>query len=534
MRVPHYLVRRENGGFHFRKRIPPPLRALFGGSAAVKQSLRTHCMDTAKARASVLSLRYDSLFFSLGMKMANPSIDNFPHLLDDADGRKYKIRLPDGTEVDAKDAADHARAVEFLKTKTACDLDIEASRRATAEAVAKADAANLAAKRAEAAELAQAMQPIPASPPPPQPHPQVATFKRLTIAKALDLYEDATTRNEKDKKQNLKIVSDFSGHAKIKYVDEISRPQVNAWITHLKKLGNGDKTIKNKVEYRLKQFIEWAMGAGYYPKGDNPAVGHKSISKRQKESTVAKEDGGEEGFSPYTLAELADIMAPENMRRFRLSQDTIWSMLMAVYSGARVSEIGQLYLNDLWEDKDGTWVLRIDVVNPHQSVKTISSKRKIPIHPDLIELGLPDRIRALKAKKQNRLFPASNLLAQNGAGAVFGTRFGRYRAKLKLPDTAGRTLGFHSLRTTFIHEVGQTDFESDRRRRMVGHEVPGVDFQDYLKYFRPSVLLKDLLAYWKPPIDKVGIAVLLKDLGPLEQIERTQRQRKKAGADEQN
>jgi integrase len=521
MRVPHYLVRLDGGGFQFRKKIPCHLRPFFGGRVALKHSLRTHCMDTAKARASVLSLRYDAFFSSIGPDMANPSIYDFPHLLKgNADVEKYKMRLPDGTEIEVKDSEDHARAMEFFKAKADADVGLEISRRLTAEAEAKAAAATLAARTAEAAEIAKAMTGGLAP----------APVKRLKVAEAKRLYEDATaTRDDKEKKQNLKIVADFAEFAKIDYLDEISRPLVNAWITHLRdKLGNGNTTIKNKVEYRLKQFIEWAMGAGYYPKGDNPAVGHKAISKRKKSSLVAIEGGGEEGFSPFTLAELAHIIAPENLRQFKMKQDTIWAVLLGVFMGARVSEIGQLYLNDIFQDEDGVWVLRIDIQNPHQSLKTLSSKRKIPLHPTLIELGLPERLKALKANKQVQLFPASNLRAQNGAGAVFSTRFGRYWKKLKLPNTKGRKLGFHSTRKTFIHELGQTDFDGDRRRRFVGHEVPGVDFHDYLKFFRPAVLLKDLEKFWQPPIDVAGIAGLLKDLGPLEPIERNQRQRAKA------
>jgi integrase len=520
MRVPHYLVRRESGGFQFRKRIPPRLRILFGGRKDFRQSLRTHCMDTAKAKATILSLRYDAFFSSLDANMANPSIHDFPHLLKaDAVVKKYEIQLPDGTKIVAKDAEDHARVMELMKAKSVHDLDMETLRLAKAEAEAKANAANLAAAKAEAAEIAKAVQ----------ANQPTASFKRLKMAESKRLYEEGmATLNEKDRKQHLKIVADFAEHAKIEYIDDISRPLVNAWITYLRdKVGNGNTTIKNKVEYRLKQFIEWAMGAGYYPKGDNPAVGHKAITKRSKDSLVAGDEGDEDAVSPFTLTEVANIMEPQNLRRFKQTQDTIWAMLLGVYTGARVSEIGQLYLNDIFQDKDGVWAIRIDVKNPHQSVKTQSSKRKIPIHPTLIKMGLLERVNALQAQKQLLLFPASNLRAQNGAGAVISTRFGRYWKKLKMPDTKGRKLGFRSLRTTFIHEVGQTDFDNDRRKRFVGHEVAGVDFDSYLKFFRPSVLLKDLKKFWNPQIDTVGIVGLLTELGPLEPIKRQERSRAK-------
>ena len=516
MRVPHYLIRRESGGFQFRKRIPPRLRILFGGRKDLRHSLRTHCMDTAKAKATILSLRYDAFFSSLDTNMANPPIHDFPHLLKaDAVVKKYEVQLPDGTRIVAKDAEDHARVMELMKAKSVHDIDMETMRLAKAEEEAKANAARLAAETAQRAEIAKFV--TEGLPP--------ASFKRLKVAEAKRLYEEGmATLNEKDRKQHLKIVADFAEHAKIKYIDDISRPLVNAWITYLRdKVGNGNTTIKNKVEYRLKQFIEWAMGAGYYPKGDNPAVGHKAITKRSKDSLVAGDEGDEDSVSPFTLAEVANIMEPQNLRRFNQTQDTIWAMLLGVFTGARVSEIGQLYLNDIYQEKDGVWAIRIDVKNPGQSVKTESSKRKIPIHPKLIEMGLLERVKALQAKKQLLLFPASNLKAQNGAGAVISTRFGRYRRKLKMPNTIGRKLGFRSLRTTFIHELAQTGFERDRRKRFVGHEVPSVDFQDYTKYFRPSVLLKDLKKFWNPQIDIVGIVALLTELGPLEPIKRQKR-----------
>lgn len=520
MRVPHYLVRRETGGYQFRKRIPHNLRPLFGGRKDFRHSLRTHCMDTAKAKATVLSLRYDAFFSSLALNMANPSIHDFPHLVKpDAERKNYELQLPDGTRIVAKDAEDHARVMELMKAKSAHDIELEALRLTKAEAEAKANAANLAVAKAEAVEIAKAIDEKRAT----------AHFQRLKVAEASRLYEVSMEAvNEKDRKQHLKIFADFAEHAKIEYIDGISRPLVNAWITHLRdKVGNNNKTIKNKVEYRLKQFIEWAMGAGYYPKGDNPAVGHTAISKRKNKGPVASDDGGDDGFSPFTLAEVARIVAPENLRQFKQSQDTIWAMLLGAFTGARVSEIGQLYLNDIYQDKDGVWTIRIDTKNTGQSLKTYSSQRHIPIHPTLIEMGFLERVNALQAKKQLLLFPASNLKAQNGAGAVISTRFGRYWKKLELPNTKGRKLGFHSLRTTFIHEVGQTDFGNDRRKRFVGHEVAGVDFESYLKVFRPSVLLKDLKRFWNPQIDTGGIVDLLTELGPLEPIKRQERLRAK-------
>lgn len=228
MRVPHYLVRRENGGYQFRIRIPHNLRPIFGGRKDFRQSLRTHCMDTAKAKAIVLSLRYDAFFSSLDLHMANPSIHDFAHLLKtDAAVKEYEFHLSDGTRIVANDAADHARLMEPVKVKSAHELELEALRLAKAEAEAKTNAANLAAARAAALEIAKAND----------EKRSAAPFKRLKVAEASRLHEESmATLNEKDRKQHLKAVADFAEHAKIEHIDDISRPLVNDWITHLREV----------------------------------------------------------------------------------------------------------------------------------------------------------------------------------------------------------------------------------------------------------------------------------------------------------
>ncbi len=512
MRVPHYLVRRESGGYQFRKRIPLHLRPFFGGRQDFRQSLRTHCIDTAKAKAIVLSLRYDAIFSSIiGPDMVNPSIHDFPHLLKDAEVKKYTVKTPDGTEitVDPNNPADHADAMEYVKAKHVHEIEIEMLRLSKAEAEAAASAANLAAARLQAAEIAAAMVP--------QPN------QRLKAKDAEELYETDLDRNTrvKTKDEKLKAVNVFLASSKVEYVDEISRPHVAEWIRSLKDTdGNQDPTIRNKVGW-LKLFLDWAIGAGYYPKGDNPATGHKSISKRNKRLVASSDD---DGFSPFTMDEIAKLMAGENLGT--LSQDLIWALLLVCYSGARVTEVCQLYLNDIY-DADGVWAIRIDTANPHQHIKTESSRRKIPIHPDLLKLGLLDRIKALTVAKQDRLFPAANLVSKNGAGDFAIKRFGRYLGKIGAKET-GRKLGFHSIRNTFIQTLAHTGFNQNRREYFVGHEIPTIDHKNYVRRYRPNVLLKDLKRFWKPPIDLQGVGEVLKTLGPLERVNRQERLRAKS------
>nr|WP_321483928.1 hypothetical protein [uncultured Cohaesibacter sp.] len=64
-----------------------------------------------------------------------------------------------------------------------------------------------------------------------------------------------------------------------------------------------------------------------------------------------------------------------------------WVPLIGLFTEARMGEIIQLRLED-----------------ETQSLKTLSSWRKIPVHPILTELGFNDLLKARKAAKAKRLF----------------------------------------------------------------------------------------------------------------------------------
>ena len=67
-----------------------------------------------------------------------------------------------------------------------------------------------------------------------------------------------------------------------------------------------------------------------------------------------------------------------------------WLPLIALYSEARLGEIAQLLVKDVLE-KDGHWCFHICKDGEIQkSVKTAGSERIVPIHPELISLGLID------------------------------------------------------------------------------------------------------------------------------------------------
>jgi integrase len=67
-----------------------------------------------------------------------------------------------------------------------------------------------------------------------------------------------------------------------------------------------------------------------------------------------------------------------------------WMPLIMLYCGARPNEIAQLHIEDLKQTKTGTWYLNITDIGDDEEVKTLkteSSRRRIPVHTELIKFG---------------------------------------------------------------------------------------------------------------------------------------------------
>jgi integrase len=156
-----------------------------------------------------------------------------------------------------------------------------------------------------------------------------------------------------------------------------------------------------------------------------------------------------------------------------------WLPLLGLYTGARLNELSQLYLKDIVKvsdevyyidfNLDGEHKLDIDKSTPDKSLKTVDSKRIVPIHQSLIKLGLPEYVMALGESGYERLFPELKHDQIKGygkpAGSWFNERF--LGGQLRIPRDGMRT--FHSFRHTFITALFELDMPSEIRSQLSGH-----------------------------------------------------------------
>lgn len=139
----------------------------------------------------------------------------------------------------------------------------------------------------------------------------------------------------------------------------------------------------------------------------------------------------------------------------------MWIPLLALFSGARLDELGSLRIAD---------ILLLPV--PHlvvQRGKTQSSLREVPLHPALIELGFLDYVRAVSAAAHASLWPQLNTrFATAKDSEVLGKWFNRFlHDTLKLPAN----VVFHSFRHTFKDLCRDALIPRDLHHALTGHSL---------------------------------------------------------------
>lgn len=148
-----------------------------------------------------------------------------------------------------------------------------------------------------------------------------------------------------------------------------------------------------------------------------------------------------------------------------------WIPILGYYTGCRLGELVQLAIEDVCEE-DGICYIDINE-NPlagkeKKSVKSSAGHRKVPLHPDLIELGFLEFV--AKRNKQNkpneRLFKEIRFGVDGQASTEYSKIFGRLMDKLGLTDSK---LVFHSWRhgvEDALRDAGCQPYVIDR---IIGH-----------------------------------------------------------------
>lgn len=249
-----------------------------------------------------------------------------------------------------------------------------------------------------------------------------------------------------------------------------------------------DKTISvttfNHYVKHLRTLFVYAIQEGYCEK--NPFEG-LSIRQKTKANTLRSR------FNPDDLRKLFSptIYEPKDSpKAYRY-----WLPLLGLYTGARLNELCQLYIDDV-VSIDGIDCLHIRATKPGQKLKNTTSERLIPIHPKLKELGFLSYVKHLKGRGCQRVFPELSLHKRHGFAANPSRWFANYRAKVGFGDGEERK-DFHSFRHTVADELKQAGVSESLIAALLGHTSGGITHNRYGKDYAPGLLLPvvDLLSF---------------------------------------
>lgn len=168
----------------------------------------------------------------------------------------------------------------------------------------------------------------------------------------------------------------------------------------------------------------------------------------------------------------------------------LWLPRLLLLTGARLEEMAQLR-SEWFVRRDG-----IDVIDLHEArVKSAHNKRYIPLHRDLLDLGVLDHVR----RSPERLFPELKYRAsaERWSGAI-STRLNR---EIDAALGADRRLTVHSLRKTFEHAAYSVGIPKPSINAITGHKPGDISEEHYL-------MLKDDVPLLKQHLDQIDFPFL--------------------------
>jgi len=243
-----------------------------------------------------------------------------------------------------------------------------------------------------------------------------------------------------------------------------------------------DTRTVNKLIQRCSSWLNWVIRNGYYTERN---IFHgKSIPSNKGKNTITRQ--------PFTDKQLKLIFNKGYLQRTLNSTSHCkfvfyWIGILGLHHGTRLQETSQLYISDIYP-LNKIWVIDINDNTKDKKLKTPNSKRIIPLHQTLIDLGFLDYLHILEQNGKERLFHELTL-GRDGYTKNPSRFFNDYLRELGI-KSATEKYDFHSLRHNCNIELIQKDVGVEYRNDYLGWGQTGMSKSVYGKPFEPSILQK--------------------------------------------
>jgi integrase len=204
----------------------------------------------------------------------------------------------------------------------------------------------------------------------------------------------------------------------------------------------------------LRSVLSWGKREGYL--SINPAEGISQL--------VTKADP-DEGRLPYSADDLKKLFSREAVEARKDNPAHYWLPYLALFTGARLEELGQLRTADV-RDEDGVSYLAIEG-GSGKRVKSATSRRRIPLHPELLRLGFLDFVAGQREAGHERVFPDLRATSYGSLTAAWSKYWGRHaRTECGISDPRKT---FHSFRHGWKDAARAAGMSEEHHDAITGH-----------------------------------------------------------------
>lgn len=248
----------------------------------------------------------------------------------------------------------------------------------------------------------------------------------------------------------------------------ITEEHVNAWVKQLKEKNLNLQTVKKKVAL-LRAVFSTAIDEKEVATKVNPfgLVKVKISKNHAKQAREARQ--------PFEINHLNSLFNTPVFTKSELpgkggGDAAFWIPLIALTTGARLEEIGQLFVKDITMRSDRLWI-RIAELDETQLLKNEGAWRHVPVHPELLKIGFEALVDSRREQGHERLFPQLRLNKYQQYTAVYSTWFNEYLDEHVVDDSR---YTFHSFRHNMKDFGIESGVSAPILDALMGHSLEGM------------------------------------------------------------
>lgn len=376
------------------------------------------------------------------------NIEDFPHLLDSKNIRKYELDLSKGI-LKADDKEDHARLMQALQAMQM---------------------------------VQQAQAPTPQVQAVPQDDPTALKLGEL-LEKFFLLRKQLTQATAIAYKN---CITELSKFLKNPAITRITPSDITRYQEFLADKGNSVRTIDNKVSI-IRALFNFAKKQGY-TREDNPAENRALLTKKQRLKG---------GYAIFEKEEIQSFFSSQFYReQTAKDKDYAVAVVFGLFTGCRIGEITSLKKDQFKISENGVNYIVI------RDSKTLAGIREVPLHPVIF-----NRIKYFIDRKSDKIFKYIERDGK-GSGNAVGKKFAR---NLESAGITRDKLVFHSLRKFVNNELMRNEVSLEHRCQFIGHELDNVNVAIYTKQINIDELANVVFPTFDSILNLIGTAPLQTD-----------------------